>query len=78
MGSQQILELLLAMNFKITTKEDKVSDSEEMKAMQDMADAERKSDREEIKAMQEKAEAERKSDREEIKAMQNKADAEKE
>jgi hypothetical protein len=66
MESQQIMEVLLAMNFKITSKEDKKSDTEEMKAMQEMADAERKSDREEMKAMHEKTEAERKSDREEM------------
>jgi hypothetical protein len=66
MESQQIMEPLLAMNEKMTTKEDRKSDREELKAMQERAEAERKSDREEMKAMQETAEAERICDREEM------------
>jgi hypothetical protein len=53
----------LAMNLKITTKEDRIIKSEEMKAMQEKAEVERKCDSEEMKAMQEKANAERKSDK---------------
>jgi hypothetical protein len=63
MESQQIMKLLMAMNEKITTREDRKS--EEMKVMQEKEEAERKSDREGMKAMQEKAEAER-IDREEM------------
>jgi ElaB/YqjD/DUF883 family membrane-anchored ribosome-binding protein len=48
MESQQIMELLLAMNEKMTTKEHRKSDREKMKAMQERAEAERISDREEI------------------------------
>jgi hypothetical protein len=35
------MELLLAMNEKITTKDERKSDSEEMKAMQEKEEAER-------------------------------------
>jgi hypothetical protein len=40
MESQQIMELLLAMNEKIITKEDRKSDSEEIIAMQEKEAAE--------------------------------------
>jgi hypothetical protein len=48
MESQQIMELLLAINENITTREDRKCDSDQMKAMQEKEEAERKSDREEM------------------------------